>query len=270
MHSHLPQNNFSDKQQAKRPMPSPTPPQFPKKARTKFKASKETPDARVSKKKSSKSQIVDTLFHKLKHLSEDSLHFIGLNKKFNPNNVKHFYCNLVKNIGGTESRFKDKIIRFNYMDFTKYFGMKFEGPNMSVVRSIEYDRIYFVLSYSKDNPKTPLFLYSFMQLILEVNDIVSKLEDRLKAPKIMDYFGVSNMRYYRDTNGDYYYLEEYSQKVYDDKIMDLIKDPSNDASGSFSSLLFAYVKSYIDELVGKIFDNQIREERIMAHIDNMA
>ncbi|KAL5057831.1 hypothetical protein RYX36_029435 [Vicia faba] len=184
MDSHLPQNNFSDKQQAKRPIPSPPPPQFPKKERTKSKAIKETPDARVSKKKSSKSQIVETLFHK----------FIGLNKKFNPNNVKHFYCNLVKNIG----------------------------------------------------------------------------EDRLKAPKIMDYFGVSNMRYYRDTNVDYYYLEEYSQKVYDDKIVDPIKDPSNDASGSFSSLLFAYVKSCIDELVGKIFDNQIREERIMAHIDNMA
>ncbi|KAL5057062.1 hypothetical protein RYX36_028666 [Vicia faba] len=61
----------------------------------------------------------------------------------------------------------------------------------------------------KDNLKRPLFFSYFVQQILEVNMIVSKEEDLTRAPKILDYGGVSKMRYYKDSNGDYYYLKEY-------------------------------------------------------------
>lgn len=78
------------------------------------------------------------------------------------------------------------------------------------------------------------------------------------------------MRYYMDIDGDYYYLEESGKKVYDDKVMDPINDPSDEAGGSSSGLLYADSKSCLYELVGKILaDNQIREERIMTRIDSM-
>lgn len=56
------------------------------------------------------------------------LKFIRLNKKYNPNYLKAFYYNLVRTPRGIESRFKDKIIKFNLSDFNKYFSMKCEGP----------------------------------------------------------------------------------------------------------------------------------------------
>lgn len=56
----------------------------------------------------------------------------------------------------------------------------------------------------RDNPKRPMFFSSFVKLILEVNEIVSKKEDLVEAPKIFDEFGVYKMRYYKDTHGDYF------------------------------------------------------------------
>lgn len=111
----------------------------------------------------------------------------------------------------------------------------------------------------RDNPKRPLFFYSFIQLILEVNGIVSKKEDLVEAPKILDESIVSNMRYQRDTNADYYYLEESGMKIYDDKVMEPVNDPSDESSGSSSSFLSIELKSYLDDLVLQILvDNQIR------------
>ncbi|CAI8606179.1 unnamed protein product [Vicia faba] len=52
---------------------SPSPPQFPKKARTKVRATKDSPDARVTKKKSFKSQTTDALCHKVKHLLPEDI-----------------------------------------------------------------------------------------------------------------------------------------------------------------------------------------------------
>lgn len=52
--------------------------------------------------------------------------------------------------------------------------------------------------------------------------------------------------------------------------MEPVKDPSDEASESSSGLLSANLNSYLDELVGKILDdNQIMEERIMAHMDSV-
>lgn len=63
---------------------------------------------------------------------------------------------------------------------------------------------------------------------------------------------------------------EDGRKVYDDKIVEPIKDHSDEASGS-SSGLFVNGKSYFNELDGNILaDNEIREERIMVRIDIVA
>lgn len=51
-----------------------------------------------------------------------------------------------------------------------------------------------------------------MQMTLEINGIVSKEDDPVEASKILDEFVVSKMRYYRDSNGNYYYLEEFRRK----------------------------------------------------------
>ena len=77
------------------------------------------------------------------------LKFIGLNKKYNQDYVKVFYYNLVQTLDGLESRFKDKVIKFNYMDFSKYIGLTFGGYDIAIARSYDYDRISFVLSISK-------------------------------------------------------------------------------------------------------------------------
>lgn len=81
------------------------------------------------------------------------------------------------------------------------------------------------------------------------------------------------MRCYRDSNGDYYYLEESGQKIYDDKVLKPTKDSTIDHAGSSSSStsLSSDLISYLDELVGRILaDNQIREERTMTPFDSMA
>lgn len=97
-------------------------------------------------------------------------------------------------------------------------------------------------------------------MVLEITKIVSKEEDSAEAPKVLDYAGVSKMRYFRDSNGDYYYLEESGRKLYDDEAMEFDKDPYVEAAGcsSSSSSLSSNLKPYLDELVRRIStDNQI-------------
>ncbi|CAI8606177.1 unnamed protein product [Vicia faba] len=77
------------------------------------------------------------------------------------------------------------------------------------------------------------------------------------------------MRYYRDFDGDYYYLEESDRNVYDEK--DPTKDPSNEPIRSSYGFLSTDLKSYLYGLVKRILaDNQVREEYIMEKIDNLA
>ncbi|KAI5397880.1 hypothetical protein KIW84_063625 [Lathyrus oleraceus] len=93
------------------------------------------------------------------------------------------------------------------------------------------NRVKFIICkmlYYKAEPKSPLFFSSFVHMILEINRIMSKEEDFEEAPKILDESGVSMMIYYRDTNGVYHYLEKYEQNVYDDKIVEPVKDPSDE------------------------------------------
>lgn len=56
--------------------------------------------------------------------------------------------------------------------------------------------------HCRDNLKRPLFFFSFVQMILELNRIVCKEEDLIESPKILDYGGDAKLRYYRDNNGD--------------------------------------------------------------------
>lgn len=61
-------------------------------------------------------------------------------------------------------------------------------------------------------------------MILELNEVVGMEEELTASPKILDYGVVEKMRYYRDTNGDYYYLKDSGRKIYDDKIVEPSKE----------------------------------------------
>lgn len=126
-----------------------------------------------------------------------------------------------------------------------------------------------MMIHRKDNPKRALLFSYIVQLILNVSGIVSKEEDMVESQKIMDYYGVSKMRYYRDPDGDYYYLGEPGRHVYDDKVVEPIKNPSDEPNGpSFGSLS---ANLDLHELVGYILDgNQSREDMIITHIDSVA
>lgn len=58
--------------------------------------------------------------------------------------------------------------------------------------------------HCRDNPKIPLLYSSFVQMILDLNGSMCKEKELTESPKILDYGGVKKMRYYRDTNGEYY------------------------------------------------------------------
>lgn len=52
------------------------------------------------------------------------LTFISLNRKYNPDYVKAFQCNLESTTSGLQSRFKDRIMKLSYSNFINYFGMR--------------------------------------------------------------------------------------------------------------------------------------------------
>lgn len=60
------------------------------------------------------------------------LKFVGLEDKYNPDYVKSFNCKMVVTPAGIEIRFKDRIFKFTYFDFTKYLGMTFDGVDIDV------------------------------------------------------------------------------------------------------------------------------------------
>lgn len=77
------------------------------------------------------------------------LKFVKLSKKYNPDYVIAFYCNLVRTPGGIKSRFKNKVVRFHYTDFTKYLGLTSFYQSVTGVKMTKYDRVSFVISISK-------------------------------------------------------------------------------------------------------------------------
>lgn len=77
------------------------------------------------------------------------LTIIRMSRKHNPDYVNAFYCNLELTSASLQSRFKDKIMKFNYSDFITYFGMKSEGTNVSNSKGKYYVKVSFVLDISK-------------------------------------------------------------------------------------------------------------------------
>lgn len=69
------------------------------------------------------------------------------------------------------------------------------------------------------------------------------------------------MRYYKDTNGEYYYLEDSGRKIYNDKIVELVKEVGESVGPSdidVTSSAFVDVKTLLDEMLQKfLIDNQI-------------
>lgn len=125
--------------------------------------------------------------------------------------------------------------------------------------------------YYKGNSNRSLLFTSFVQLILDLNGIVSKEEDMLEAPKILEESEVSMMICYMDTNDVYYYLEKLGRNIFYGQIMEPKKD-SIVESGSFDvGVLSVDARAYFDELFGNIMeDNQVHEEQIMSCIEVMA
>lgn len=67
--------------------------------------------------------------------------------KYNLDYVKAFYCNLELTSTGLKSRFKNKVIKFDYSDFVKYFGLKYEGSNVSNSKESKYEKVSFVFPF---------------------------------------------------------------------------------------------------------------------------
>ncbi|KAI5431442.1 hypothetical protein KIW84_035580 [Lathyrus oleraceus] len=136
------------------------------------------------------------------------------------------------------------------------------------------DWVRFIIDrmiYCRDNPKRPIYFSSFFMMILKLNGIECKEAYLIESPKILDYGDVAKMRYYKDSNGHYYYLEDFRRHIYDDKILEKevtgMTDPST-ASGSVVASIYVHVKELLDYVLQIFFaDNQIREDRIMENID---
>ncbi|CAI8592780.1 unnamed protein product [Vicia faba] len=206
------------------------------------------------------------------YANHDLLKFIGLSKKFNPGHVNAFYCNLELTIVGLKSRSKINVMKFAYGYLTKYLGLTSSSASIIAAKLSEYDKVHFVLSISKFVAKNIVMLnFLISHTILEVNGIVSKEEDFVEDLTIMDEYRFSMMRYYIYIDGVYYYLEKSGRQMYDDRIMETVKDPSNEVGASSYGLLSTDVKTYLDKLVRKILeDNKVKEEIIMGKIEVVA
>lgn len=77
------------------------------------------------------------------------LKFIGLDEIFNPDHVNAFYYNPKLDPTSLTSKFKDRVIKFDYNDFTAHFDFKYVGMNACVAKSSQYDKTSFVQSISK-------------------------------------------------------------------------------------------------------------------------
>lgn len=113
-------------------------------------------------------------------------------------------------------------------------------------------------------------------MILRLSGIECKDEHLTESPKILYYGVVAKMRYYKDLNGDYYYLEDSGRQVYDDKIVEHVKETVEATGPSVVGVGVAFslspdVKTLIDDMLQKLLaDNQVMEDGIMARVDAFA
>lgn len=65
-------------------------------------------------------------------------------------------------------------------------------------------------------------------------------------------------------------MEKSGRKFYVDQIVELEKSSTSETGSSDAGVLSANVRAYFNELFGKIMENnQVREDRIMSHIEAM-
>ncbi|KAL5078236.1 hypothetical protein RYX36_017220, partial [Vicia faba] len=149
------------------------------------------------------------------------------------------------------------------------------GANVSV-RFSDYDRVPYVLNISKffcENPAMSNFgigqvKFDMRLLHLIIVKIIYKKTMNLGSVNDNDIY----LMWLLIDSGKFY-LEEFIEKVYDNKVVEPPRDPPMETttSSTSSGLLLVEMKTYLDELVGKLLsDNQIIEERIMAQIDSLA
>ncbi|CAI8616505.1 unnamed protein product [Vicia faba] len=82
------------------------------------------------------------------------LKFIGLKRKYCPDYVKAFYYNRVVTPTGIDSRFKYKLVKFDYFDFRKYLDLASSGALLDAA-PINYDKVSHVLAISKFVVESP-------------------------------------------------------------------------------------------------------------------
>lgn len=84
------------------------------------------------------------------------------------------------------------------------------------------------------------------------------------------------MKYYRNLNGGYYYLEDSGRQIYDDKIVELVKEAAETIGSStddvgVSSSTTPDMKTLIDVMLQRLLvHNQAKDDQIMTHIDALA
>lgn len=106
--------------------------------------------------------------------------------------------------------------------------------------------------YYRHNPNRSIYFSSFVMMILQLNDIKCKEGDLIDSPKILGYGVVEKMGYYKDLNGDYYYLEDSGRKIYDDKFLEKEVTEMNDLStvgGSAATFTSIDVKTLLDDVL---------------------
>ncbi|KAL5074970.1 hypothetical protein RYX36_013954, partial [Vicia faba] len=237
----------------------------PKKSRSTVQASTSAPYGKL-KKNPYRIQTAEALSHKVK-----SLLLVDSLKRYQENFLdKHvdpeYYVDAT-----SQNELRMKFLQpFSYANLLTFIGLKIMSGNHSMSWE-EYIVVRMV--YFGDTKKDLLFYSSFIQCILEANKIVPKEDDQFITLKILDYGGVSKMRYFLDSDdGSYFYHEDSGRKVYDNKIVDPPIDPivaptSSTPFGSFP----IESKSYLDNIFGILMDdNQIIEDRIKARIYSVA
>ncbi|KAL5068944.1 hypothetical protein RYX36_019831 [Vicia faba] len=92
------------------------------------------------------------------------LKFIRLKRKYYHDYVKAFYFNIFVTRTGLESKFNDKLIKFDYSDFKKYLDLTSSGALVDVSQ-INYDKVSHVLDISKSIVESPGILnFSIIQV----------------------------------------------------------------------------------------------------------
>lgn len=72
------------------------------------------------------------------------MNFIRLNRKYNPNQAKAFYCNIKVSSSGLECIFYNQVIKFTLDDFKHHFGLKSKGNEVYISNAYGLGRANFV------------------------------------------------------------------------------------------------------------------------------